>query len=286
MATEWVISRLGDAGRAAWVNVVESVGWRFVPAEIDLFFAAGEAWGAYVDGQLAGVASVYRYGQSLAWLGNVAVLPDVQRRGIGSKLVDHVLRHLEVEAGDVPVGLVARKDLAPLYVRFGFRAVGEVVRLEADRVLVPHLPQEPLSAEGQGDAWLDDACRLDRHAFGADRSELFGRVVRAADKVIAVRDEAGKAQGMGVALPSETGMKVGPIVAQNDIMALNLMHLLAEDVDEPVVIDVPAERASFLHRLRKLGFEDQSSSVIMLRGAPRLPGHRQYLYALLRPAFG
>ncbi|AEJ43993.1 GNAT family N-acetyltransferase [Alicyclobacillus acidocaldarius] len=286
MATEWVIARLGEAERAAWVSVVESVGWRLDPAEIDLLFAAGGAWGAYVDGHLAGVASVYRYGQRLAWLGNVAVLPDVQRRGIGSKLIDHVLRQFEGAAGAVPVGLVARKELAPLYARFGFRPVGEVVRLGTNRVLVHHLPQEPLGVEGQGDAWLEDVRRLDEHAFGADRSELLQRVMRAADKVIAVCDDAGKAQGMGVALPSETGMRVGPILAQNDIMALNLMHLLAEGVEGPVVMDVPAERASFLHRLRKLGFEDQSSSVIMLRGAPRLPGHRQYLYALMRPAFG
>ncbi|WP_067849486.1 GNAT family N-acetyltransferase [Alicyclobacillus mali (ex Roth et al. 2021)] len=286
MATEWVISRLGEADRAAWANVVESVGWRFDPAEIDLLFATGEAWGAYLDGQLAGVASVYRHGQSLAWLGNVAVVPDVQRRGLGGKLIDHALRQLDLGAGPVPVGLVARKELAPLYARFGFRAVGEVVRLRADRVLAPHLPQEPMAADASDDAWLEDAYRLDGAAFGADRSQLLPRVVRAADKVIAVRDEANKVQGIGLALSSATGMRLGPIVAQNDIMALHLMHLLAEDVDGSIAMDVPAERSSFLHRLRKLGFEGQASSVMMLRGAPALPGQRQHLYALLRPAFG
>ncbi|WP_062306275.1 GNAT family N-acetyltransferase [Alicyclobacillus sendaiensis] len=286
METEWVVSRLGEAERAAWQHVVESVGWRFVAVEVDLLFAAGEAWGAYVDGQLAGVASVYRYGQSLAWLGNMAVLPELQRKGIGSKLIDHVLRQLERQAGPIPVGLVARRELAPLYARFGFRSVGEVVRLGAERVLVPHLPQEPLGVESRDAAWQSDFSRLDQRAFGADRSELLQRVVRLADKAIAVRDDAGEAQGMGVALASERAMRLGPIVAQNDIMALNLLHLLAEDAEGPVVIDVPSERASFLHRLRKLGFEEQMSSVIMLRGAPRPPGHREHLYALLRPAFG
>lgn len=285
MATQWVVSRLGEAERGKWTEMVESVGWRFDPAEIDLFFAAGDVWGAWLDGELAAVAAVYRYGEQLAWMGNVAVAPEMQRKGIGTKLIDHVLRTLDGEDGEARVALVARRELAPLYARFGFRSVGELVRFEADRVLVPYLPQEPLTPGESGDV-AEVACRLDGHAFGADRTSLLRRVMRVADKVIAVRDETGAAQGMGLVLPSGRGMRVGPIVAQNDIMALNLMHLLAEEAEGPVAIDVPAERASFVHRLRKLGFEDRSSSVIMLRGAARLPGHRQHLYALLRPALG
>ncbi|WP_304459907.1 GNAT family N-acetyltransferase, partial [Alicyclobacillus sendaiensis] len=219
------------------------------------------------------------------WLGNVAVVPDAQGKGVGTRLVQHVISQVEGSGEDTPLVLVARRELAPLYARHGFRAAGEVIRLEAARVLAPPLPQEPLAPGEDRDAW-GDVLALDRRAFGADRSQVLQRAIRGADKTVVVRDGELAPQGMGVATASGEGTRLGPIVAQSDIMALNLLHLLAEDAEGPVVIDVWAERASFVHRLRKLGFEERMTSALMIRGNPKRWTQRPELYALLRPALG
>ena len=77
------------------------------------------------DGRAVGFCSVWRVADELH-INNLAVLPEVRRRGIGSALLEHVLRH-GADSGAQRATLEVRQsnDAARiLYERFGFTVAG------------------------------------------------------------------------------------------------------------------------------------------------------------------
>ncbi|MDO3387494.1 GNAT family N-acetyltransferase [Gilvimarinus sp. SDUM040013] len=79
-------------------------------------------YGAFTDGQLVCVASVYLEG-SEARLRKFATLPEFQRRGIGSQVIEHAiakLRHLNVRY----FWCDARTSAQGFYQRFGLAVEG------------------------------------------------------------------------------------------------------------------------------------------------------------------
>lgn len=85
---------------------------------------------AYTDGQLVGVASVYRKdppdspGQHGWQLRGMAVLPEYQRYTIGRLLVDAIKKHCREQGGQI-IWCNARESARGFYEKLGFTAVGE-----------------------------------------------------------------------------------------------------------------------------------------------------------------
>jgi ribosomal protein S18 acetylase RimI-like enzyme len=81
-------------------------------------------YGAYVDGELVSVASIYLDG-SRARLRKFATLPSFQGKGIGSKVITHLVNELK-ESGISYLWCDARTSALGFYQRFGMEKQGEV----------------------------------------------------------------------------------------------------------------------------------------------------------------
>lgn len=79
-------------------------------------------YGAYVDGELVSVASIYIEGHR-ARLRKFATLPSYQGKGIGTKIISHLLRELK-EAGIEYFWCDARTSAVGFYQRFGLEQQG------------------------------------------------------------------------------------------------------------------------------------------------------------------
>ncbi|MFC1503443.1 GNAT family N-acetyltransferase [Pseudomonadota bacterium] len=79
-------------------------------------------YGAYVDGKLVSVASIYIEGRR-ARLRKFATLPEYQGKGIGTKIISHIVRELE-ETGIAFFWCDARKSALGFYRRFGLELQG------------------------------------------------------------------------------------------------------------------------------------------------------------------
>jgi ribosomal protein S18 acetylase RimI-like enzyme len=82
---------------------------------------------AFLDaGQPTGFITAIKYANS-AWIGNLLVLPDFRRRGLGRALMEQVLSRLET-SGIETVWLTASADGAHLYRTLGFTRIDRVQR--------------------------------------------------------------------------------------------------------------------------------------------------------------
>lgn len=80
-------------------------------------------YGAYISGELVSVASIYIDGDS-ARLRKFATLPNHQGRGIGSKVISHIVSDLQ-KVGIERFWCDARTSAVGFYQRFGLDQQGE-----------------------------------------------------------------------------------------------------------------------------------------------------------------
>ncbi len=141
--------------------------------EFEAFFARdpGGCLVAEREGQRVGIAAATRYG-AYGFIGELIVLPEARGQGVGRRLLEAGVAYLR-GGGARTVLLDGVVRAVPLYERAGFRKVcrslrftGRVPGRPAPRVR-PMLPKD-----------LPDVFRLDRQAFGADRSFFLERRLR------------------------------------------------------------------------------------------------------------
>jgi predicted GNAT family N-acyltransferase len=80
-------------------------------------------YGAYIDGELVSVASIYIEAKT-ARLRKFATLPHFQNKGIGSQVIAHIMKALNV----IDINYFwcdARESAVSFYQRFGMQTLGE-----------------------------------------------------------------------------------------------------------------------------------------------------------------
>ena len=151
----------------AWRAILDG-GWgdRRQSLRFYLRFAAAHLFVAEAsDGTIVGTASAVQHVDT-GWVGLVFVAPARRGQGLGRRLTEVALRHLQA-LGCRSVLLAASALGLPIYERLGFTPSGGYTLLgrEADGLEVPDQPDvRPLHG---GD--LDAVCSLDQRASGEQR---------------------------------------------------------------------------------------------------------------------
>jgi GNAT superfamily N-acetyltransferase len=86
---------------------------------------SGQHFGAFVEGALASVISLFIGDDGVARFRKFATDPAWQGRGLGSALLRHVIAAAQAQDARV-LWCDARESALPFYQRFGFRAEGNV----------------------------------------------------------------------------------------------------------------------------------------------------------------
>jgi GNAT superfamily N-acetyltransferase len=75
------------------------------------------------DGKTVGMATAHGDGVLYFYIQDVIIHPDHQGQGLGRRLMDAVMRHIDEHAADKAyVALFSRKGLEPFYAQYGFIA--------------------------------------------------------------------------------------------------------------------------------------------------------------------
>jgi ribosomal protein S18 acetylase RimI-like enzyme len=215
---------------------------------------------AEADGRRVGMITTTAYEQS-GWLGNLIVVPEYRRHGVGRRLMEHAMGRLDarglqtlwLEADPMGVGIYKRLGFvdafeSPRYYKRPPHAVGQ---LAADRLMAHD---------------LDAIKELDAACFGDDRSSLLAEFLKIARAAYCVR-EGGRVTGFAMALPSATGLRLGPCVAETAPVAEQLVAtMLSEFKNRAIITAVPGNSEMAARMLESQGFNRVSASLRMRRG--------------------
>lgn len=214
-------------------------------------------------GQPTAFITAIRYADS-AWIGNLLVLPEYRKRGIGRSLLEKVLASLDC-SGCETVWLTASAAGAHLYRTLGFVPLDRVQRWKGFG---------SAATCGAKPASTAAAAIIDHLGWGDNRRAIF--------EALPVDCRCFSAQdGFLVLSASADGQQVGPWGALTKKAAAHLLEAAigGEGPTGEIFLDVPVKNRVSAKLLSSRGFSVSGSTLLMYRG--RVPEYRpKYIYSL------
>ncbi len=275
--TDLPVRSLSEEDLPAIVELTADRGWPPQVSKWRLMFAVSEPYGVEDPaGGLAGIVVLTRYRPAFAAIGMMVVASRHARRGLGRKLMAHVLEL----AGGATVGLTATGEGRPLYERMGFRAVDTSVTYTGE--LAAGAADDPAEARRVTTADVAAIAAADAAAFGADRSAVLAELVTFADDFRVLGDaEDGYAACWGM----DGTRVIGPVVASSLVAARGLITSLARGGTGPVRLDISGRHPQLARWAVSGGLAVRNQTTVMVSGAD-LPGDRARVYCPVSVAIG
>jgi GNAT superfamily N-acetyltransferase len=214
-----------------------------------------------LDGEPIAAISLVNYDDDFAFLGLYIVRPEWRGRGYGMSM----WRAAMARAGTRNVGLDGVVDQQGNYARSGFRLVRRNVRYSGQGG-GSSMPDGlvPIS-----DVPADAVMRYDAGVFPADRSPFLETWLRmpGARGLVALRD--GAVTGYSVARPCRSGFKIGPLFADDEATAGQLLSGLVGAIgDEPFFLDIPEPNEAAGRLVERFGMGPVFETARMYTGEP------------------
>ena len=264
---------LTQTAREQWDSTVEAF-------EVCLAHDPDGCFLAESSGQSVGMVTTIRYLRG-AWVGNLIVVPEFRRKGVGHRLMSHAIEHLEalgtktmrLEADPMGIGLYRRLGFTEQFEspRFRREPPHEVDRGAADRLVADHV--SVLQAFDQG-------------CFGDDRGRLLALLFGKARATYGVWQQE-RLSGYLMMLPSASGVRLGPWCAADREVADELLRTVLADFREiPIIAGVPAVNRAAVELVTAYGFDPMPASLRMTRGGRAAESDPVRLYAIANGAMG
>ncbi len=225
---------------------------------------------AWHDDRIVGAVGASNYG-SFGYIGQMGVHPAVQKGGIGTALMTHVIGLLEADGCMVQL-LDATAKGEYLYRKLGFVEDSRAQRWDR----LEHIPLTGTLPPVIRRAKPEDALEaLDERLFGAPRPRIIARLLELNPGRAFVSEAEGRLTGYAIA----QGWMVGPWLAESatDAEAL-LQAALTLEYDEPPRVIFNDSNAQVRSIIERYGFTQSRSIAHMRRGGNAEPRNLQALY--------
>jgi len=234
----------------------------------------------WIDGERAGMVTTTRYTTS-AWIGNLIVPPRLRSRGIGRRLMEHGLRHLQ-SAGVRTIRLDADPPGLALY-----RSLGFVDECESLRFRRKGPERSPVhGVEPLAPAQVKEVLAFDARRFGDDRTRLLEMLyLRGKEAWVAWQSDGVS----GYVLTEETGLglRIAPCVATDAEIAGRLLQAVLNGVGEQMVtLGILEGNRPGRELVEKLGFRPMPSCRRMVLGEHLAEGVPGSIFAIGGGAIG
>ncbi|MBA4496167.1 GNAT family N-acetyltransferase [Paenactinomyces guangxiensis] len=265
------------------IGLSDQLGWDYSAEELELILQTGYLYGhKNENGKVISTAAIFPYGTTLASLGTVMVDPGCRGMGIGTAITKKCINMFP----NTPVTLVSTDQGKPLYQKLGFKTVGTLYKLIANKYQNRQSPADdsyiihPIRKED-----IKEILRLDRQAFGADRAVFLKHRITQARFSAVLKNPTGEMVGFALGIQNPEMLVIGPVIAPGPLMAGWLIHEIAGKYQGTLRIDVPSEHQALLDSLFCSGFETVNQPPVMLLNGDRLPS-RHLLFAIAAQAYG
>jgi GNAT superfamily N-acetyltransferase len=203
-----------------------------------LLYEPGGCYAAFAGPRLIGTVTTTAYGEDLGWIGMMLVHRDFRRRGIAKLLMHRSLSYLR-EKNVACIKLDATPEGQIVYEQFGFIPEWKFYRwaFAADQPAHTVRPNQEMRRYD----------KLDRIAFGADRSRLLNRL---SEVSFGVSTES----GFGMMRSGRRASYLGPVTADSADSAIEIVRMLVGPNTGRVFWDIPGPNIAAQAMAEGLGF--------------------------------
>ncbi|WFO74825.1 GNAT family N-acetyltransferase [Desulfurococcaceae archaeon MEX13E-LK6-19] len=225
---------------------------------------------ACLDNRVVGTGCFFIYG-SFAWVGGVCVVPEYQRRGIGTRIMERILRELKTR-GIETIRLDSTKAGYRLYKKLGFIEEYKTITYDLSNIDTSLCPSK--DEVEVLDNIPDFVAETDRMVFGGDRVRVLRAWLKRGAKLLVIRDQ-------GYAMVQKT--RIGPVIANNEDTACTL---ILESIRLGVTkITIPEANTKAVELMNKVGAKPLVYCTRMRLG-PKYNEDTSKIYGILNYAKG
>ena len=274
---------------AAGLGLSKIAGWNQTAADWERFLRASPegCFVAELEGEVCGTVTTISYENRFAWVGMVLVDPQHRSKGIGTKLLEAAIEHLDDRK--IPtIKLDATPQGKPLYEKMGFVSEYEIERWTLQRTITDlgladdRAPYETLTLP-----LSHSIIEADREAFGADRSFLLESLHQDAPQFTMEIRNNGVLQGYTFERRGLFADHLGPWAAKNTSSAGTLLKgFLTRSRRDTLIVDCLKANNMAVSWLKSYGFTYSRLLTRMYRGENNYPGRPEFLCAIVGPEFG
>lgn len=267
------------------IGLSEKVGWDYDESEIKTIMESGTVYGhRTTNAEITACAAIVPYEGNLASLGMVIVHPDYRRLGLGKAATMKCVQSLP---DSVPIMLISTPEGKPMYEQLGFKSVDSVQKFLCDSLHTPmNLDMSQYTIEAFQSSYLPQVVELDQAACGARRDKFLAVRIEQAKDAIVVKNSSGNVVGYALSIRGTVNVLIGPIVAPNHEVAINLLDRLVIGNENRIRIDIPQGQTEFGSVLMRSGFRRVSQPPVMVLNRDELPKRSGQLFAIAAQVFG
>jgi GNAT superfamily N-acetyltransferase len=210
------------------------------------------------DDEPVGFTIAISYGRNLGWIGNVVVGRGHRGAGIGSALVQYAVRYL-LQRRVKRIGLLSYPENEGMYKRLGFETTNVFTTLSLQS-------GEHKSARATERIPFCKILRLDKRAFGADRSRLLRQLYREFPKSWVWISDHDRVSGYSLVTQYQDSSEVGPLVCEQmdeECVGTLLRSSIARTEKWPLNVSVPVSSPRVTETAESLGFRLEKKGVAM-----------------------
>lgn len=274
-----------DQGEAVWPLSVEA-GWNQNVADWRFMLEAGRGFGCRsANGGWEASSLVLPLGSWLSWISMVLVTRARRRAGLGTALLKRCIE--EVRAADGVAGLDATEQGRLLYLTLGFHDLYGISRWHLDKAADTVAPPSGISLRPCVSTDLEGLSLYDQARSAMERpavlTHLAGRQHRLA---WVAEDAAGRCVGFALGREGRAASSIGPVVADDEAIALALVARAAGAAAGPFILDVPEVHGDIRRWLQRQGAVSPRAYMRMTLGEARGLADPRRLFALAGPELG
>lgn len=279
------VERLREEKIRDVVSLSSYIGWDYNREEIETIFNAGIVYGVWNEREeLIASAAIILYEETLVSIGMVIVHPDYKGRGIGKAIMNSCMNSV---SACTPIMLIATDEGKPLYEKLGFRAVSYVSKYICNSYnATDHCVGNDDYMMNYEEGDLEEIIKIDEYAFGTNRKAFLKKRIIQSEQCIVVKGKEQKVLGYGLSVQTPENRIIGPVVAKNDEMAIDIVHYLAKGNNGKLRMDVPEGKVNFMKRLENSGFRKVNMPPIMMKNSNKLLKRNNELYSIAAQIFG
>jgi len=247
-----------------FMQLMDMVGWGMTPGDYRrmLTLSPEGLFIASKDGSALGMVSTTSYG-SIAWIGNLVVLPESRGLGIGAELMQRAMDYL-TEKGAKSIRLDGVPLAIPLYHRMGFK--DEYWSLRYTGVAEAHEVTKTRPMELKD---LPAVVALDKSVFQESRRDAILFVHQNNPELTFTAWDGDELVGYIMAKRGKSNIKIGPWICRHDYYdtAEELLHSVMNKVPgEDMWVGLPEGNVDGVIILESNGFKPLPSSLRMCYG--------------------
>jgi GNAT superfamily N-acetyltransferase len=252
---------------AGWNQIADD--WRFM-------LGAGTSHG-FTDGDHLVASGLTVEFAHFGWISMILVTAPYRRRGLATQLMVHCMDAL-ASRRLVPA-LDASPDGREVYRRLGFRDVGNSTRLVGTLAReAKHTSSDIFKLTA---AELPEIVAFDAESSGTDRTTLLHHLWKRYPAAAYGARRLDRIAGFVLARPGRMSAQIGPLVAEDDELAADLLARAGSAIGGTVCFDLFDQRRAVRAWLDRRGFRPVTRFIRMVLGETEIfpSDHRVYIIA-------